>query len=74
MVLGCKASSEGQLSTPQNSNSAVHETHATNSNGTSNGESRAKDIPNATNKAIKHNAPDQTRIDSIKQAKNAQKH
>lgn len=74
VVLGCKASSEGQGNTKKNNDTASHEAHSTASTGTSNGESRAKDMPTTNSKAVHHGSPEQAKIDSIKQAKNAQKH
>ena len=74
LMISCKASSEGQGSTKKNNDTASHEAHTTASTGTSNGESRAKDTPTTNSKAVHHGSPEQAKIDSIKQAKNAQKH
>ncbi len=69
----CKTLTEGQIDQKQSKEIASQEAFSTSSNGSTNGESRAKDTPTVNNKAIHHTAPDQARIDSIKQAKTSKK-
>jgi hypothetical protein len=73
-IFACKTSSEGH-SCCKKTEQATKVTPADNAQaGNSSPESRAKDTPATNPRAIQHSSPDQARLDSIKQAKNASKH
>jgi len=74
VMFACKSLSEGQIETKQSGQEAQKETYSTASNGSSNGESRAKDTPSIMPaKGVSHASPDQARLDSLKQVKTNKK-
>lgn len=74
VAIACKSLSEGQIETKQTDTTKKKDAFSAANNGTSNGESRAKDTPTTSpTKAIHHDSPDQVHVDSLKQIKTNKK-